>query len=77
MTLVLNDQDVASVLNMKDCITVLETAFRDLGLGRAVNAPRRDSFMTSSRPNAHYSFKTIEGGLERLGVMARRLRFLR
>lgn len=73
MTLVLNDEDVAQVLNMGDCISTLEDAFHDLGMGKAVNAPRRDSFMASSRPDAHYSFKTIEGGLERLGVVAQRI----
>lgn len=73
MTLVLNDDDVAQVLNMKDCISVLEDAFRDMGHGAVVNAPRRDSFMVSSRVDAYYSFKTIEGGLDRLGVMAQRI----
>lgn len=73
MTLVLNDKNVAQVLNMRDCIGVLEEAFRELGLGGAVNAPRRDSFMVSSRRDAYYSFKTIEGGLESLGVVAQRI----
>jgi len=73
MTLILNDDDVASVLTMKDCVSALEDAFRDMGEGSAVNAPRRDSFMVSSRPDAYYSFKTIEGGLERLGVVAQRI----
>jgi len=73
MTLVLNDEDVAQVLNMKDCIAVLDDAFRDLAQGSVVNAPRRDSFMVVSRPEAYYSFKTIEGGLERLGVVAQRI----
>ncbi len=73
MTLVLNDNDVAQVLNMRDCIAALEDAFRELGLGGAVNAARRDSFMVSSRPDAYYSFKTIEGGLESLGVVAQRI----
>ena len=73
MTLLLNDQDVAQVLPMKDCIAALDGAFRDLASGAAVNAPRRDSFMVSSRPDGYYSFKTIEGGLERLGVVAQRI----
>jgi len=73
MTLLLNDEDTAKVLHMKDCIAALEDAFRDLALGGAVNAPRRDSFMSSSRPHSYYSFKTIEGGLERIGVMAQRI----
>lgn len=73
MTIVLNDDDVARLLDMKDCIEVLEEAFRDLGKGTVVNAPRRDSFMISSRPDGYYSFKTIEGGVERLRVMAQRI----
>ncbi|UCG63918.1 MAG: ornithine cyclodeaminase family protein [Deltaproteobacteria bacterium] len=73
MTLVLNDDDVANVLSMKDCIAALEDAFREMGLGNVMNAPRRDSFMVSSRSDAYYSFKTIEGGLEGLGVVAQRI----
>ncbi|MFB3886777.1 MAG: ornithine cyclodeaminase family protein [Thermodesulfobacteriota bacterium] len=73
MTIILNDDDIAKVLPMKDCIEALEEAFRDLGKGLAVNAPRRDSFMAISKPDHYYSFKTIEGGVERLGVMAQRI----
>ena len=73
MTLVLNDDDVARVLTMRDCIAALEDAFREMGLGGVMNAPRRDSFMLASRPDAYYSFKTMEGGLESLGVVAQRI----
>ena len=73
MTLVLNDDDVMKLLPMTDCIAVLEEAFSDLGRGLAANAPRRDSFLATSRPDAYYSFKSIEGGLERLGVFAQRI----
>lgn len=73
MTLVLNDDDVARLVTMRECVDVVEAAYRDLGLGLAVNAPRRDSFLPSSRPDAYYSFKTMEGGLERLGVVAQRI----
>jgi ornithine cyclodeaminase/alanine dehydrogenase-like protein (mu-crystallin family) len=73
VTLVLNDDDVARLVTMPECVDVVEAAYRDLGLGLTVNAPRRDSFLPSSRPDAYYSFKTMEGGLERLGVMAQRI----
>src|SRR3990170_7819322 len=73
MTLVLNDDDVMKLLPMEDCITVLEEAFTDLGRGTTVNAPRRDSFLATSRRDGYYSFKSIEGGLERLGVFAQRI----
>jgi ornithine cyclodeaminase/alanine dehydrogenase-like protein (mu-crystallin family) len=53
MTILLNDEEVSKVLPMKDCIGALEEAFRDLGQGAAVNAPRRDSFMATSKPD-HY-----------------------
>jgi alanine dehydrogenase len=36
MTLILNKTDVASVLSMKDCMTAMETAFRELSDGTAV-----------------------------------------
>src|SRR5680860_903253 len=73
MTLVLNDEDVVQLVSMPSCIDALEEAFRDIALGTAVYAPRRDSFMLGGRGDAYYSFKTIEGGLERLGVMAQRI----
>ena len=63
MTLVLNDENVAQLVTMSDCVEVLEQAFRDLGEGTAFCAPRRDSFMVGSRPDGYYSYKTIEGGL--------------
>ena len=73
MTILLDEEDVRRLLPMEDCIRTVEEAFRELAAGRAVNAPRRDSFMATSRPDAYYSFKTIEGGLERWGVMAQRV----
>jgi len=36
MTLILNKNDVASVLDMKDCMEAMETAFRELANGTAV-----------------------------------------
>jgi ornithine cyclodeaminase/alanine dehydrogenase-like protein (mu-crystallin family) len=71
MTLVLNDEDVAQVLKMEDCIQVLEDAYTDMGKGLTANAPRRDTFISCK--DGYYSFKTIEGGLSRLGVMAQRV----
>jgi len=61
MTLLISDSDVTRLLAMGDCMSALEDAYRDIGSGRAVNAPRRDSFMMSSVPDAYFSFKTMEG----------------
>jgi alanine dehydrogenase len=73
VTLLLSDKDVAGVLTMADCISVLEEAYKDIGVGTAVNAPRRDSFLMTSGSDSYFSFKTMEGGSERLEVMAQRI----
>lgn len=58
---------------MADCIDELEKVYTDMGRGRTFNAPRRDSFLLTSRRDAYFSFKTMEGGSERLKVMAQRV----
>lgn len=73
MTLILNDDDVGKVLSMEKCIEAVEDAYRDLGNGTAVSSGRRDCFLASSYPNAYYSFKCIDGGLERLKIYAQRV----
>ena len=73
MALILSDDDVTSVLTMEECVSELELAYRDIALGTAANIPRQGIFMASTRPDAYYSFKTINGGLERLGVVAQRI----
>ncbi len=73
MTLILNDEDVGRALTMDACIEVLEEAYKELGAGTAISPGRRDCFLASSRPDTYYSFKCIDGGLERLKVYAQRV----
>ncbi|MGI0080644.1 MAG: hypothetical protein ACRECH_13600 [Nitrososphaerales archaeon] len=73
MTLLLTDQHVTELLSMSGCMKELEAAYTDMGRGRTFNAPRRDSFLLTRRHGAYFSFKTMEGGSERLGVMAQRV----
>jgi len=73
VTLILSDEDVRTALSMEKCIEVLEEAYKDLGKGSAVSPGRRDCFLASTRPNTYYSFKTIDGGLERLQVYVQRV----
>lgn len=40
MTVIITDDDVARHLSMADCISAMETAFRDFSSGDAVNLPR-------------------------------------
>jgi ornithine cyclodeaminase/alanine dehydrogenase-like protein (mu-crystallin family) len=71
--LILNSDHVKSVLTMKDCMDALEEAYRENALGRAVNHRRTHLHMTVSKPDRLYRFKTMPGGIEKLGLLAIRL----
>lgn len=76
MTLVLSNEDVASVLTMENCMEVLEEAYREEAEGRAVNQLRYDTNMPlPERPErtARYEFKTMVGIVPKLGVAALRM----
>jgi len=73
MTLILSNDDVEAVLSMKDCIEVLEDAYRELAHGRGVSRTRSDSFSETSYPGALYSLKSMDGIVPKLGVGAVRI----
>src|SRR5437016_12667990 len=70
MSLILSNNDIDSVLSMKDCIDVLEDAYRELAHGRGVARTRSDSFSETKRPDALYSVKSMDGIVPKLGVGA-------
>jgi alanine dehydrogenase len=72
VTLLLTNDDVRRVLRMRDCIDVLEAAFRDYAAGRAVNRPRSHTY-TDLGEGRHYLLKTMDGSLPRVGVHALRV----
>jgi hypothetical protein len=71
--LILNSDHVKSVLTMKGCMEALEDAYRDNALGRTVNHRRTHLHMATSQPDRVYRFKTMPGGIEKLGLLAIRL----
>ena len=71
--LILNSDHVKSVLTMKDCMEALEDAYRENALGRTVNHRRTHLHMTVAERNRLYRFKTMPGGIEKLGILAIRL----
>ncbi len=71
--LILNSDHVKSVLTMKGCMAALEDAYRENALGRTVNHRRTHLHMVSSKPDQLYRFKTMPGGIEKLGLLAIRL----
>ena len=72
MTLVLNNQEIESLLDMKESITAMEAAFGDLANGRAVNRPRSHTY-TELADNRYYMFKSMDGSYPRHGIHALRL----
>jgi alanine dehydrogenase len=73
MTLVLSNDDVEKLLTMRDCIDTFDTAYVELGEGRAVSRTRSDSFTKTSREDALYSLKSMDGIVPGLGVGAVRI----
>ncbi len=73
MTLILSNDDVAKVLTMRDCIDVMEDAYIELAEERGVSRTRSDCFAPTSRADALYSLKTMDGIAPKLGVGAVRI----
>ena len=71
--LVLDNDDVEEVLSMETVVPELEAAYRDLGNGEAINAPRVDTLVPTPGPGTYYGFKTMVGCVPRVGTMALRI----
>jgi alanine dehydrogenase len=73
MTLILSNDDVAKLITMPECIEVLEEAYAELAEGRGVSRTRSDSLAPTSRKDALYSLKSMDGVIPKLGVGAVRI----
>lgn len=73
MTLILNNDDIQKALGVQDCLEVMEETYRELATSRAVNRPTSHSYLPHSRPQATYSFKSVDGGVNKYGVLALRI----
>ena len=71
--MILNNDEVSTVLSMENCLRHLEAAYKDLADGAAVNRPRSDLYLPTTTSGGVYCFKTMEGGLTREKVVALRL----
>ncbi len=72
--LLINNQEVEKLLDMKSCIDVLEIAYEDLLKGDAVYRPRLDVWVPCERPDGYYRWGTMEGASRKLGVFAIRMK---
>lgn len=73
MTLILSNADVEKLLDMPECIAALEDAYVELAHGRGVSRQRSDSVVRTSREDALYSLKSMDGVIGKLGVGAVRI----
>lgn len=73
MTLILNNDDVRGALKVNDCLEVMEESYREQAAGHAVNRPTCHSYLAHSLPSSTYSFKSVDGGVGKLGVHALRV----
>jgi ornithine cyclodeaminase/alanine dehydrogenase-like protein (mu-crystallin family) len=73
MTLILSNDDIGKLLTMPDCIDVLEVAYVELAEGRGVSRTRSDCFTPTSRQDALYSLKSMDGVIPKFGVGAVRI----
>jgi alanine dehydrogenase len=73
MTLVLSNDDIEKLLAMPECIDTLEQAYIELAEGRGVSRRRSDCFAPTTRHDALYSLKSMDGVIPKLGVGAVRI----
>ncbi|HUF41335.1 MAG TPA: ornithine cyclodeaminase family protein [Verrucomicrobiae bacterium] len=73
MTLILSNDDVEKALTVKECLNLMEESYREQAASRAVNRPTCHSYLPHSLPNATYSFKSVDGGVGKYGVLALRV----
>ena len=73
MTLILSNDDVEKLLTMPECIDVLEEAYVELAAGRGVSRTRSDCITPTTRPDAVYGLKSMDGVIPKLGIGAVRI----
>jgi ornithine cyclodeaminase/alanine dehydrogenase-like protein (mu-crystallin family) len=73
MTFILNNNEIQEALNIDECLEVMEDSYREQAHSRAVNRPTCHSYLPHSLPNSTYSFKSVDGGVGKLGVLALRV----
>jgi len=72
--LLIDNQEVEQLLDMKGCLEALEIAYDDLLKGDAVYRPRLDVWVPCDRPDGYYRWGTMEGASRKMGVFAIRMK---
>ncbi|MFQ5683456.1 MAG: ornithine cyclodeaminase family protein [Candidatus Binatia bacterium] len=72
--LLINNETVEKVLDMKGCLEALETGYRDLSAQRASYRPRIDTFVPNDNPSLMFRWGTMEGASRSLETFAIRMK---
>jgi alanine dehydrogenase len=72
--LLINNETVENILDMKGCMEALEAGYRDLIHDRAVYRPRIDVFVPNDNPNLMYRWGTMEGASRSFETFAIRMK---
>ncbi len=59
--LMINNDVVAQILSMRECIDAQEAAFAGLLQGKSIFRPRIDTYVPCDREDGYYRFGTVEG----------------
>lgn len=73
MALILNNQELESVLDMRSCVDALYGGLKAYGCGDAARRPRIDLFVPTSRPQEFACFSSMDG-VVRSGYYAIRIK---
>jgi alanine dehydrogenase len=71
--LVLNNEEIAALLSIEDCMAALGPMYRDYARGAALRSPRIDNIAPSPHPDAYYAFKHMGGTWPAQGIQALRI----
>ena len=72
--LLINNQEVEELMDMKACLDALETGYEDLARNDAVYRPRLDVWFPCGRPDGYYRWGTMEGASRTIGTFAIRMK---
>ncbi len=72
--LLIDRQVAEEVLDPQSCMAVLEAAYREEGLGSAVNRTKANILVPTGDPDLWYRYCTMEGGIRGMEVVAIRIK---
>lgn len=74
MVLLINNVDQRSLINMNECLELLEDAIREEALGKAVNRNKSILHIPTPDPELWHNYVSIEGGIAKSHYVAIRIR---